>query len=206
MKKGSRKTRPDSTLDKRLGPRQRDEFYAWAEKHSLEEAEEYLRKKYRVRLSSKSISIWLSKRRADEESVQFRAALARLNSGTRHAEEVMDALGAIGLGNINTSTVAMVGKEAFDAVVSKDPKRMAMVVTWAEALKALAAMTRADAQKQDSETSRDKFEFDAATAARKYANELLKINRSKCSEREKTEQAVVLMFGKRPENLSGVPA
>lgn len=210
MKLSPKKRKTKATLDLRLTDRQRAEFFEYAEAHTLEESEAHLRRKYRVRISSKGISKWLEKRRSEDEDRKWFSTLSCISTSQKRSEELIGAMGSNGVGEINQANVLLIGKVVhdilLDALIKKDTKRAAMVLYWAEAVKAFAADKRADAQKQDSQTSRDKFEFDAAATARKFANELLKINRSKCSEREKTEQAVVLMFGKRPENLSGVPA
>jgi hypothetical protein len=210
MRLSPKKRKTKATLDLRLTGGQREEFFRYCESHTLEEAEAHLRRKYKFRLSSKGISKWLEKRRSKDEDRQFIATLSCMSASRKRSEELVNAIGGNGgISDINQSNLLLIGKVVhdvlLDALLKKDTKRAAAVLYWAEAVKALAADKRADAQKQDSETSRDKFQFDAAAAARKYARELMEINRSKASEREKTERAVVLLFGKRPENLGVAP-
>ncbi len=208
MRLSPKKRKTKATLDLRLTDSQREEFYGYCETHTLEEAEAHLLKKHRFRLSSKGISKWLEKRRARDEDRQFLATLSCMSTSRKRSEALVNAIGKNGVSDINQSNLLLIGKVVhdvlLDALLKKDTKRAAAVLYWAEAVKALAADKRADAQKQDSETSRDRFQFDAAAAALKYQAELARINRGKGSEREKVEKAVVLLFGKRPEN-AGVP-
>lgn len=207
MSLSPKKRKTKATLDLRLTERQQAEFFEWAEKHTLEEAVPHLLRKYKVRLSDKGISKWLERRRATDDDRKWMVTLSGIATSSRRGDEVIQALGEISAGRINVANLAIIGKMTQDALLSKHPLAFKLAIVWAEAVKALAADKRADAQKQDSDTSRDKFQFDAGKSALKYQKELGEINRSKCSEREKVERAVVLLFGRKPDGAAlGVTA
>lgn len=189
-----------STLAK-LSQDQQDEIFRLVEKGTLVEAQKKLADR-KIQLSLTSISRWATKERERRLREKFSARLIELTAAKKNAESISTKVGDLGI--LNDQNLALLSQTYFNAQVTGDMKTMTLLGEQLTFLMdAVAKIRRANAALADSATAREKFEFDAAKLALKYAAELQDISKSSGSQREKAARAVERMFGKRPSQKGG---
>jgi len=206
MKPASRKSK--SLIDRKLSVEARDMFFAAAEKMNLDEAAALLEREFDVKLSAKSVGLWLGERRTQaaiaSRDAQFQTRLLEIAASSKNAQELRDLLGKLDV--LTEANLALLSESFMAAQLKGDAKEIKnLAFLFSAVLDATAKSRRADAAVQDSITSRDKFQFDAAKACLKHAKELYQISCSTGTENEKLEAAVGLVFGQKPAGLVTKP-
>lgn len=173
---------------------QREAFYEFVVAHTVEEAIVELRDRYGVTRKKTAIYDWAEKVRGEKD---FREELERIRIAQQRSEQMVDAIAD------QTSldkSLAMALKTAFlDAQIAQDDKAMkGAAARLFFVLSGLAKEKDAGAKMIAATTAQEKFQFDAARAARAHAKEILAIDSSKGSEHEKLSRIVDKMFGQRP--------
>jgi len=199
----SRKTNSNGKLDA-LDEAQQEAVFAYCNRAgvSLAVGAKWLADEFDVEISAGRLGKWLEKRRIDEE---FAEVLSSVRSDRDRAQLLSREIGSAA--ELTEANIAMLGQALFETL--RNPKlagvRKAAAMNFAMVLEANAKDRKSKADVQVAETQYKKFQFDAAKAALSAAAELQDINRSKGSEREKVERAIDRLFGKRPDNIPGMP-
>lgn len=192
----NRKTRADSVLDD-LSPEQREAVFAYCERVSLEKGIAWLKAEFDIEVSDSTLSKWLGKVRHEKK---FATRLDQIAVANQRAGVVATTIGdALQLSQAN---ILMLNQALMDAQIAGDDKAVKKaILPLVMLIEAVAKNKKADADVQDAETARSKFQFDAAKAALAAAADLQEISRSKGSEREKVERAVKRLFGEKPAHV-----
>src|SRR4051812_45974033 len=189
-----RKVRTDSKLDA-LTPEQQEMVFAHCETVKLEDGARWLQAEFDVELSPQRLAKWLEKVRNDRA---FSDLLAEIRADADRAEHVADALGDVA--QLNDSNIKMLSQALFAAQRTGNTKAVKNAVFGLSMIvEALAKDRSATASVITAETSRNRFQFDAAKAALAAAGDLQQIQKSSGSEREKVERAIDRLFGAKPK-------
>jgi hypothetical protein len=187
------KRRSDSILDG-LTAGEQEIVFEHCEKRKLEDGVRWLKAELDVQLDKSNLGRWLEKVRNDRV---FSDLLAEIRADADRSELVAESLGDVG--RLNESNIKLLSQALFAAqrtgnmaAVKNAVFGLSMVV------EALAKDRSATASVITAETSRSRFQFDAAKKALAHAAELQSISKSSGSEREKVERAIVRLFGQKP--------
>lgn len=190
----SKKTRDDSLLGK-LDPAQQDLVFAQCEKMKLEDGVRWLKAEFDLALNESTLSRWLTKIRNDQA---FSDLLGEIRADAARADLVAESLGDVG--RMNESNIKMLSQALFAAQRTGDTKAVSRaVIGLSMIVEALAKDKSSTASVISAETSRSRFQFDAAKAALAAAADLQEIQRSTGSEREKVDRAIARLFGAKPQ-------
>jgi len=188
------KTRSDSKLDQ-LAPNEQESVFTECEKKKLADGVRWLKDEFDIEISANRLSKWLEKRRNDNT---FSELLAEIRADADRSDQVAEALGDVG--KLNESNIKMLSQALFSAQRTGNTKAVKNAVFGLSMIvEALAKERASTASVITAETSRNRFQFDAAKLALKHAAELQDIQKSSGSEREKVERAVETLFGKKPK-------
>lgn len=197
-----RKTRADGLIDSRLPRAAQEELFRLSEEenHSLAQLQEWLVSKYELEISRDSISRWLISERQLADQAKFERMLMDLQGASDRAGQIADAVGDAA--QMHEANVALLSQALLAAQQSGDPAQIKFAVGGLSfLLDSVAKSRKADADVLSAKVARDRFQFDAAKQALKHAAELQEINKTTGSEREKVEQALLVLFGEKPEGV-----
>ena len=195
-------TKSRSEIDKRLSEEQREAFFALVESSTLKEGADWLEHRYELKLSPTAVGKWAEKQRRKADDFRFRQLLGDLRHDTQQASVIAAQVG--NAAQLNEANVVMLSQALFSARRTGDPGELkAAAKLFSMVLEANAKSKAAEASVIAAETSRDKFQYDAAKAALAKAAELKGINDSVGSEREKVLRAIETVFGRRPAQTAG---
>lgn len=177
--------RADSALDSQLTPEQAQAFADQLDRGlPLHEAADWLLDEHGIQLSRASISRWASRRR-------------RARSQTTYAQLKTAPAGA-DLASVVDANALLLNQMILAAGRNEDPYTMMHASkVFANLLGTVARTRRADTSRLAAETTRRKFEYNAALAALEHAEELHKISSENQEDKElRVAKAIYRMFGK----------
>jgi|GEM_PF-3845537 len=190
----NRKIRDDARIDK-LAPDQQTIVFEQCEKMKLADGVRWLKAEFDITLSINRLGKWLEKIRNEHK---FSDLLAEIRADADRSEQVADALGDVG--QLNESNIKMLSQALFAAQRTGNTKAVKNAVFGLSMIvEALAKDRSATASVITAETSRNRFQFDAAKAALAAAGDLQQIQKSSGSEREKVDRAIDRLFGTKPK-------
>ena len=194
------KTRGDAEIDKIFkSEKDRDVFFVASEKRNLYETQTILKREHQLDLSLNTISRWLGKERKSRADDAFFKLIGEIKDDAERADTFAKEIGDAQ--KLTTANVTMLSQALFRARRTNDPKAMrSSAILLSMLIEAVAKQNASKASVISAETSRDRFQFDAAKKALEHASELQDIQKSSGSEREKVERAVDRLFGKRPSD------
>ena len=191
-----------SEIDKRLSEEEREAFFALVEGSTLKEGAAWLWLHYEIKLSPTAVGKWCEKQRRKADDYRFQQLLGDLRHDTQQASVIAAQVG--NAAQLNDANVVMLSQALFSARRTGDPGELKTAAKlFAMVLEANAKAKAAEASVIAAETSRDKFQYDAAKAALEKAAELQRIHASAGSQREKILRAMETVFGRRPEQAAG---
>ncbi len=198
-----RKVRGDSVLDTQIAPAQRDEVYAYIERHTLNEAQAWLIEHFNIELSTTAIGRWAEKRRRAKADFAFANLLRDIKADQEQAVELSNEVGqATEMADAN---VVMLSQALFEAKRSGNPAALKNAAKlFSMVLESVAKSKTAQANLIAAETGRDKFQYDAAKSALANAAELQRINQGSGDEDAKVERAIISLFGRNPNSSSNI--
>jgi hypothetical protein len=191
---GERKRNPNRKLAG-LTPEQLEAVFRFTESHTLEVSAKWLEAEFGVDMSPQQLGKW-----AEDERTQraFEARLLKIAQASKQAGALKKRLGSLEeVTDANLSLLAQAFMAAQLTGSQADVKKLAF--QFSMLLDAVAKSRRAGAAVRDSETARQKFEFDAAKAVLKHMAELKAITSdSDLSEEERTRRIRERVFGVQP--------
>ena len=196
------KQRGDAEIDKLFKTdEQHDAFFIESESRNLAATQKILAAApYKLDVSINTISRWLRKVRTEKADDKFRELLVEIKDDATKAGQLAREVGDAH--QLAEANVTMLSQALFRARRSDDPKALrSSAVLLSMVMEAVAKQNASRASVISAETSRDRFQFDAAKAALAAAADLQDIQKSKGSEKEKVDRAINRLFGTKPQNL-----
>lgn len=194
-----RKTKAE--LDLQLSELEQEAFFAFGEKHTLAEAARWLHDHKLITLSEQAISKWLAKRRKEAGDVKFRSYLAGIKEDNERAMLLGAEVGSAA--HLNDANVLMLSQALFEARRTNDPFAMkGAAKLFSMVLESVAKAKAAEASVIAAETSRDKFQFDAAEKIDARLEELVRIKQNTTDDGERMQRIIATVFGQRPGQLT----
>jgi hypothetical protein len=190
-----RKTRPESRMQ-RLTRQQKDEAFDYCQTATIKDAVRWLTEQFNLRIGKSALAAWLQRERLERSMA---AELAELSDNQQASSLITDVAPAPTPITVANSVLfaSAIFNEFRKPASERDENRLIRYMDLA--LKARELEIRESAV----QLAFERFHFDAA---RKPANSALQDNPA--DERQKTEEAMLLLFGEPPSGFkseTGLP-
>jgi hypothetical protein len=194
------KQRGDAEIDKIFkSDKARDDFFFASESRNLYETAAVLKREHKLEVSINTISRWLAKIRTQKADARFYQLISEIRDDRERAEQLGKEIG--NAQKLSAANIMIIQQMLFRARQTGNPKQMmAAAQMLSMVLTAVAKEKASEASVISAETQRSRFQFDAAKAALAAAGQLQEISKSKGSEKEKVDRAIVAVFGTKPKN------
>ena len=145
----------------------------------------------------------LARVRKEKANLAFHQLLGEIDDDAHQAEAFGQKISGLRIAGITQANVAMLTQSLFRAQRDKNPASVEFFTNLlATLLQSVAKHRTGEANVMAAETSRDKFQFDAAKAIDARLDALVAIKRDVNNERERFERLIETVFGRRPANSS----